>query len=100
MIGLFRSGHPGYDHSLLAAVRLSNIRCLRVVRHLPFVRRLPISRKSSHCGRNVGLGEQLALFSNSSGEPEGLRYAADFVSPGTERELIGRIAALPLKPFQ
>ena len=46
------------------------------------------------------MSEQLALFSGLSGEPEGLRYAADFVPPETERELIGRIAALPLKPFQ
>jgi alkylated DNA repair dioxygenase AlkB len=29
-----------------------------------------------------------------------LRYAAEFVSPATERELIDRIAGLPLEPFQ
>jgi alkylated DNA repair dioxygenase AlkB len=29
-----------------------------------------------------------------------LRYAAEFVSPATERELIDRIAGLPLQPFQ
>ena len=46
------------------------------------------------------MSEQIALFSGLSGEPEGLRYAADFVSPETERDLIGRITALPLKPFQ
>ena len=46
------------------------------------------------------MSEQLALFSNLSGEPEDLQYTADFVSPETERELIHRIAALPLKPFQ
>ena len=46
------------------------------------------------------MSEQLALFSGLSGEPEGLQYAADFVAPETERELIGRISALPLKPFQ
>ena len=46
------------------------------------------------------MNEQLTLFSSFSGEPEGLRYATDFVSPETERELIGGIAALPLKPFQ
>ncbi|MDB5584396.1 MAG: 2OG-Fe(II) oxygenase, partial [Bradyrhizobium sp.] len=32
--------------------------------------------------------------------PEGLQYAAEFISPAIERELIGRIAALPLQPFQ
>jgi alkylated DNA repair dioxygenase AlkB len=36
----------------------------------------------------------------SSAEPEGLRYAPEFVSPDTERALIARMAALPLKPFQ
>ncbi len=44
--------------------------------------------------------EQLSLFAGSSHGPEGLRYTPDFVSPETERELIGRIATLPLKPFQ
>jgi alkylated DNA repair dioxygenase AlkB len=46
------------------------------------------------------LTEQFALFAHSSSEPEGLQYAAEFVSPATERELIGRIAGLPLQPFQ
>ena len=44
--------------------------------------------------------EQLAFFARPSPEPEGLRYAADFVSPEAEQELIGHIAALPLQPFQ
>src|ERR1700731_2718196 len=35
-----------------------------------------------------------------SPEPEGLRYAADFVSPEAEQELIRHVAALPLRPFQ
>lgn len=48
----------------------------------------------------AGLTEQLALFTGPSAEPEGLRYAADFVSPETEQELIRHIAALPLQPFQ
>jgi alkylated DNA repair dioxygenase AlkB len=46
------------------------------------------------------LSEQLAFFANTSPEPEGLRYATEFVSPGTEQELTARIAALPLQPFQ
>jgi alkylated DNA repair dioxygenase AlkB len=46
------------------------------------------------------LAAQLHLFANSSREPEGLQYAADFVTPAAEQELIGRIAALPLQPFQ
>ena len=33
-------------------------------------------------------------------EPEGLRYAADFVSPAIERELIQCIRTVPLQPFQ
>jgi alkylated DNA repair dioxygenase AlkB len=49
------------------------------------------------------LTEQLTLFADNSSEssaPEGLRYAADFISPEVERELIAHIAALPLQPFQ
>jgi alkylated DNA repair dioxygenase AlkB len=49
------------------------------------------------------LTEQLALFANDSSAsfaPEGLRYAADFISSELERELIARITALPLQPFQ
>ena len=44
--------------------------------------------------------EQLAFFTGPSPEPEGLRYAADFVPPEAEQELIRHIAALPLQPFQ
>ncbi len=52
-----------------------------------------------------GLTEQLGLFSGATDapeglRPEGLRYAADFISPAIERELIGHISALPLQPFQ
>lgn len=43
---------------------------------------------------------QLTFFAPSSPEPEGLGYAAEFVSPETERDLIARVAALPLQPFQ
>src|SRR4051812_17933784 len=50
--------------------------------------------------RTPGLSEQLALFAPTSLEPEGLRYAPEFVSPETEQELIARVAALPLQPFQ
>jgi alkylated DNA repair dioxygenase AlkB len=46
------------------------------------------------------VSEQLALFDKVRPEPEGLRYAADFVSPAIERELIQRIRTLPLQPFQ
>ena len=50
--------------------------------------------------RTAGLAQQLLLFAESSRAPEGLRYAAEFISPATERDLIGRVAALPLQPFQ
>jgi alkylated DNA repair dioxygenase AlkB len=50
--------------------------------------------------RAAGLSEQLAFFENSSPEPEGLRYAAEFIAPAAEQELIARIAALLLLPFQ
>ena len=43
---------------------------------------------------------QLALFSANNDMPEGLRYEDDFVSSELERELIGRVQALPLQPFQ
>jgi alkylated DNA repair dioxygenase AlkB len=46
------------------------------------------------------VSEQLALFDKVRAEPEGLRYAADFVSSAIERELIQCIRALPLQPFQ
>jgi hypothetical protein len=46
------------------------------------------------------LAQQLLLFAESSRAPEGLRYAAEFISPATERDLIECVAALPLQPFQ
>ena len=46
------------------------------------------------------MAEQLPLFADPSRAPEGLHYAAEFISPTTERELIERVAALPLQPFQ
>jgi alkylated DNA repair dioxygenase AlkB len=46
------------------------------------------------------VSEQLALFESLSPEPEGLRYAADFVPPETEQKLISGIRELPLQPFQ
>jgi len=46
------------------------------------------------------LSEQFALFTNSSRQPEGLRYVPEFVSVATEQELVGRVAGLPLEPFQ
>jgi alkylated DNA repair dioxygenase AlkB len=46
------------------------------------------------------LADQLPLFAEKSLAPTGLRYAADFISPDLERELIARVAALPLQPFQ
>jgi hypothetical protein len=46
------------------------------------------------------VSEQLALFESASPEPQGLRYAADFVSPETEQKFISGIRELPLQPFQ
>ena len=46
------------------------------------------------------MSEQLALFDKVRAEPEGLRYAADFVSPAIERELIQCIRTVPLQPFR
>ena len=45
--------------------------------------------------------EQLALFSPRPRAGRGLGdYAAEFVSPEAEQELIGHFPALPLQPFQ
>ena len=46
------------------------------------------------------MSEQLALFKRLPPAPEGLRYAADFVSPALEQRLTSGIRALPLQPFQ
>jgi alkylated DNA repair dioxygenase AlkB len=53
-----------------------------------------------HIAGDAGLAEQLALFTSHAGPPKGLQYAAEFVSPDVERELIERVRALPLQPFQ
>jgi alkylated DNA repair dioxygenase AlkB len=46
------------------------------------------------------VSEQFALFDSPAPQPEGLRYAANFVSPETEQRLISGIRDLPLQPFQ
>jgi alkylated DNA repair dioxygenase AlkB len=46
------------------------------------------------------VSDQLALFGSPLPEPEGLRYAAAFVSPAVEHELVSGIRTLPLQPFQ
>jgi alkylated DNA repair dioxygenase AlkB len=46
------------------------------------------------------VSDQLALFDKVRPESEGLRHAADFVSPAIEQELILGIQTLPLQPFQ
>jgi alkylated DNA repair dioxygenase AlkB len=43
---------------------------------------------------------QLSLFTDRSAGPEGLRYQPDFIDAAIEAELIARIEALPLQPFQ
>jgi alkylated DNA repair dioxygenase AlkB len=61
----------------------------------------PISGLSQKSPKGApGLSEQLTIFAAKSVPPEGLRYCSEFISKATEQELIGRIAALPLKPFQ
>jgi alkylated DNA repair dioxygenase AlkB len=44
--------------------------------------------------------DQIALFADETDGPQGLNYGEQFVSPGLEQDLIRRIAALPLQPFQ
>ena len=43
---------------------------------------------------------QLSLFEAAPGLPEGLVYAPAFIGADEERELAGRIAELPFKPFE
>jgi alkylated DNA repair dioxygenase AlkB len=46
------------------------------------------------------MSQQFALFEKSFLEPDGLRYAGEFVSPAIEDKLILGIQSLPLQPFQ
>src|SRR4029078_4899849 len=62
-------------------------------------------RSERELGRSTNvprpMGAQLTLFSSSdAGVPQGLRYQPDFISAAEERDLIERIRALPLAPFQ
>jgi alkylated DNA repair dioxygenase AlkB len=43
---------------------------------------------------------QPSFFADERPRPEGLAYTADFLTAEEERELIARIAELPLEPFQ
>ncbi|MGE5539921.1 MAG: alpha-ketoglutarate-dependent dioxygenase AlkB [Gemmatimonas sp.] len=43
---------------------------------------------------------QLPLFSDDRPLPEGLSYTAEFLTIAEERDLIDRVASLPLAPFQ
>jgi alkylated DNA repair dioxygenase AlkB len=44
--------------------------------------------------------DQFTLFADTPALPEGTRYAMDFISSTVEHELIAKVAALPLRPFQ
>lgn len=46
------------------------------------------------------MSDQFSLFAETPFGPDGLRYAADFVTPAEEHELITKVASLPLVPFQ
>jgi alkylated DNA repair dioxygenase AlkB len=75
-------------------------RSLMPLMSLIWSRRSPYSGYAQFLFEDVGLTEQLALFPQATGLPEGLQYVAEFISPEFERELIGRVSALPLQPFQ
>jgi hypothetical protein len=66
----------------------------------PFRDRTLYQTRPEPVTKATALSEQLAFFSGFSGAPQGLRYAAEFISPSTEQELIAHIASLPLQPFQ
>jgi alkylated DNA repair dioxygenase AlkB len=46
------------------------------------------------------VSEQFALFERPAPGPKGLRYVDDFLTADVEEQLISRVAALPLQPFQ
>jgi alkylated DNA repair dioxygenase AlkB len=46
------------------------------------------------------MDSQPSLFADNGRFPEGLAYAPAFLSEAEERDLIARISALPLEPFQ
>jgi alkylated DNA repair dioxygenase AlkB len=46
------------------------------------------------------MASQPSLFADDGRFPEGLAYAPAFLAPSEERDLIARISALPLEPFQ
>ena len=55
---------------------------------------VPIFRLCAALFEDAGLTEQLAVFAQATGVPEGLQYVAEFVSPALERDLIGHVSAL------
>ena len=59
----------------------------------PYIAHPLISQEGRLCPSSLAFADRLS-------EPEGLRYAEEFVSPTAEKTLIGHIAALPLQPFQ
>jgi alkylated DNA repair dioxygenase AlkB len=48
----------------------------------------------------VETSDEPGLFGSEPALPAGLRYAADLISPGEERALVGRLAELPFKAFE
>ena len=46
------------------------------------------------------MSDQFSLFAERPPGPDGLQYAADFVTPVEEHGLITEVASLPLAPFQ
>ncbi len=46
------------------------------------------------------MSEQLSLFAPARLQPDGLRYAPNFISTSSEQALIAHVEALPLQPFQ
>jgi alkylated DNA repair dioxygenase AlkB len=62
--------------------------------------RHPIFGDASDTTSETRLPDQFPLLADAPVLPEGLRYAAEFIPASVERELIDRVAALPLQPFQ
>jgi alkylated DNA repair dioxygenase AlkB len=99
---------PWSDPQIRRAIAPSTVKQVNHVTHAtrttpPTFFRFPSSyiKRRTHPDfeRTAGLPEQLDFLADTLW-PEGLRYAANFVSPAVEQKLIAHIAALPLQPFQ
>jgi alkylated DNA repair dioxygenase AlkB len=68
--------------------------------HGPEDKRRGETAPDGEAGKGRAVNQQFSLFPNETIGPPGLRYYTDVVPAPVERDLIERIRALPLVPFQ